>query len=218
VQGVVLAAARTLLGNSVRLGGASGTDAGVHALRQGASLATGSALAAATVGRALNATLPPDIRVRAVDDVAGDFDARRRAIGKRYAYLVDVGSVAAPLLRRYAWHVPRPLDLGAMREALAPVRGVHDFSAFCAAAGRDAMPVCHVRAIHVLRRKSRVVIVISADRFLHHMVRTLVGSAVAVGRAAREPAWIAEVLKSRDRRLAGATAPAHGLTLVRVLY
>jgi tRNA pseudouridine38-40 synthase len=218
VQGVVLAAARTLLGDSVRLVGASRTDAGVHALRQVASLATGSALAAATVGRALNATLPPDIRVRAVDDVAGDFDARRRAIGKRYAYLVDVGSVAAPLLRRYAWHVPRPLDLGAMREALAPVRGVHDFSAFCAAAGRDAMPVCHVRAIHVLRRKSRVVIVISADRFLHHMVRTLVGSAVAVGRAAREPAWIAEVLKSRDRRLAGATAPAHGLTLVRVLY
>jgi tRNA pseudouridine38-40 synthase len=218
VQGVVLAAARTLLGDSVRLVGASRTDAGVHALRQVASLATGSALAAATVGRALNATLPPDIRVRAVDDVAGDFDARRRAIGKRYAYLVDVGSVAAPLLRRYAWHVPRPLDLGAMREALAPVRGVHDFSAFCAAAGRDAMPVCHVRAIHVLRRKSRVVIVISADRFLHHMVRTLVGSAVAVGRAARGPAWIAEVLKSRDRRLAGATAPAHGLTLVRVLY
>jgi tRNA pseudouridine38-40 synthase len=218
VQGVVLAAARTLLGDSVRLVGASRTDAGVHALRQVASLATGSALAAATVGRALNATLPPDIRVRAVDDVAGDFDARRRAIGKRYAYLVDVGSVAAPLLRRYAWHVPRPLDLGAMREALAPVRGVHDFSAFCAAAGRDAMPVCHVRAIHVLRRKSRVVIVISADRFLHHMVRTLVGSAVAVGRAAREPAWIAEVLKSRDRRLAGATAPAQGLTLVRVLY
>ena len=218
VQGIVLAAARTLLGDSVRLVGASRTDAGVHALRQVASLATGSALAAATVGRALNATLPPDIRVRAVDDVAGDFDARRRAIGKRYAYLVDVGSVAAPLLRRYAWHVPRPLDLGAMREALAPVRGVHDFSAFCAAAGRDAMPVCHVRAIHVLRRKSRVVIVISADRFLHHMVRTLVGSAVAVGRGAREPAWIAEALKSRDRRLAGATAPAHGLTLVRVLY
>ncbi|HEV8142706.1 MAG TPA: tRNA pseudouridine(38-40) synthase TruA [Methylomirabilota bacterium] len=218
VQGVVLAAARTLLGDSVRLVGASRTDAGVHALRQVASLATGSALAAATVGRALNATLPPDIRVRAVADAAGDFDARRRATGKRYAYLVDAGSVAAPLLRRYAWHVPRPLDLGAMREALAPVRGAHDFSAFCAAAGRDAMPVCHVRAIHVLRRKSRVVIVISADRFLHHMVRTLVGSAVAVGRGAREPAWIAEVLKSRDRRLAGATAPAHGLTLVRVLY
>jgi tRNA pseudouridine38-40 synthase len=218
VQGVVLAAARTLLGDPVRLVGASRTDAGVHALRQVASLAADSALDAASVGRALNATLPPDIRVRAVDDAAGDFDARRRAIGKRYAYLIDAGSVAAPLLRRYAWHVPRPLDLAAMREALAPIRGAHDFSAFCAAAGRDAMPVCHVRAIHVLRRKSRVAIVISADRFLHHMVRTLVGSAIAVGRGAREPGWIAGVLKSRDRRLAGATAPAHGLTLVRVLY
>jgi len=218
VQGVVLAAARALLGDTARLVGASRTDAGVHALRQVASLAADSALEAATVGRALNATLPPDIRVRAVDDAAAGFDARRRALGKRYAYLVDGGAVAAPFLRRYAWHVPRPLDLGAMRGALAAVRGAHDFSGFCAAAGRAAPPLCHVRAVRVLRRRSWVAIVISADRFLHHMVRNLVGSAVAVGRGAREPNWIAEILKSRDRRRAGATAPAHGLTLVRVLY
>ena len=218
VQGVVLAAARALLGDTARLVGASRTDAGVHALRQVASLAADSALDTATIGRALNATLPPDIRVRAVGEAAADFDARRRALGKRYAYVVDAGAVAAPLLRRYAWHVPRSLDLDAMRAALAAVRGPHDFSAFCAAAGRDAPPVCRIRAIHVLRRKSWVAIVVSADRFLHHMVRNLVGSAVAVGRGAREPEWIADVLESRDRRRAGATAPAHGLTLVRVMY
>jgi tRNA pseudouridine38-40 synthase len=80
------------------------------------------------------------------------------------------------------------------------------------------MPVCHVRGVHILRRRSWIVLLISADRFLHHMVRNLVGSAVAVGRGARDPAWLAEVLKSRDRRQAGATAPAHGLLLVRVLY
>jgi len=218
VQGVVVTAARALLGDTVRVVGASRTDAGVHALRQVASLATDSALDAASVGRALNATLPPDVRVRTVEEAADAFDARRRATGKRYAYLVDAASVAAPLLRRYAWHVPRPLDLDAMRAGLAAVLGAHDFSAFCASAGRDAMPVCHVRAIHVLRRKSYVAVVISADRFLHHMVRNLVGSALTVGRGAREPAWIAGVLSSRDRRLAGVTAPAHGLTLVRVLY
>ena len=218
MQGVVVAAARALLGDTVRVVGASRTDAGVHALRQVASLATDRTLDTASVGRALNTSLPPDIRVRAVGEAADGFDARRRATGKRYAYLVDAAFVAAPLLRRYAWHVPRPLDLDVMRAGLAAILGAHDFSAFCAAAGRGAMPICRVRAVHVLRRKSRVAIVISADHFLHHMVRNLVGSALMVGRGAREPGWIAEVLRSRDRRLAGATAPAHGLTLVRVLY
>jgi tRNA pseudouridine38-40 synthase len=122
------------------------------------------------------------------------------------------------LLRRYAWHVPQPLDVAAMRAALAAVRGRHDFSAFRAAAGRDALPHCHVRAVHVLRRRACIAIVISADRFLHHMARNLVGSAVAVGRGAHDPDWMGQILKSRDRRRAGATAPAHGLTLLRVLY
>ena len=218
VQGLLLVACRTLLGDATKVIGASRTDAGVHALRQVVSVATDGALEAEAVGRALNAMLPHDIRVRAVRDAAEDFDARRRARGKRYAYLIDAGAVASPFLRRYAWHVPVPLDLVAMRAALALVRGAHDFSAFCAAAGREAMPRCRVRAVHVVRRRSRVAILVSADRFLHHMVRNLVGSAVAVGRGARAAAWMGDVLASGDRRLAGATAPAHGLTLVRVLY
>ena len=218
VQGALLAAARTVLGDPVKLVGASRTDAGVHALRQVASLTTESALDPPTVARALNATLPGDVRVLRADEAPPDFDARRRATGKRYAYVIDAGRVAAPLLRRYAWHVATPLDLDAMRAALTAVRGTHDFSGFCAAAGRDAMPVCRVRSVHVVRRRSRVVVLVAADRFLHHMVRNLVGSAVAVGRGAREPKWLGEVLAGRDRRQAGATAPAHGLTLVRVLY
>ncbi|MBM4438827.1 MAG: tRNA pseudouridine(38-40) synthase TruA [Candidatus Rokubacteria bacterium] len=218
VQGTVLAAARTVLGDPVKLTGASRTDAGVHALRQVASLTTGAALPAASIARALNATLPADVRVLEACEAPADFDARRHARGKRYAYLLDTGRVAAPLLRRYAWHVPQPLALEAMRAALAAARGAHDFSAFCAAPGRHAMPVCHVRAVHVRRRKHLVAIVIGADRFLHHMVRNLVGSAVAVARGAHDPAWFAAVLAGRDRRAAGVTAPAHGLSLIRVLY
>lgn len=213
-----MTAARTLLGDAVRVTGASRTDAGVHALRQVVSLRAETSLDAATIGRALNASLPPDLRVRMIADAVPGFDARRHAHGKRYAYLLDVGGVADPLLRRYCWHVRHALDVDAMRLALAAVVGAHDFSAFCAAPGRDAMPVCRVRAVHVRQRKSRVAILVSADRFLHHMVRNLVGSAVAVGRGSKEPPWLADVLKSRDRRLAGPTAPAHGLTLVRVLY
>lgn len=218
VQGAIRDAARTILGDDVKVVGASRTDAGVHALRQVASLTTTGALDAASIARALNATLPHDIRAVSACDAAPGFDARRAATGKRYAYVIDGGTVAAPMLRRYAWHVPGGLDVAAMRAALDGVRGTHDFSAFCAAPGRDVMPVCRLRAVHVVRRRARLAVVVSGDRFLHHMVRNLVGSVVAVGRGVKEVGWLADVLRSRDRRLAGMTAPAHGLTLVRVIY
>jgi tRNA pseudouridine38-40 synthase len=198
--------------------GASRTDAGVHALRQAVSLVTTATLPVAVVQAALNAALPPSVRVLEAHDAPAGFDARRAALGKRYLYVLDNGAIADPLRRRFAWHVPGALDLAAMRAALASVRGQHDFSAFCAAPGRDADPVCRVRAVHVLRRRALVAVLISADRFLHHMVRNVVGSAVEVGRGARPAEWLAEVLASRDRRRAGATAPAHGLVLVRVRY
>lgn len=218
IQGVLTAAARRLLGPDARVTGASRTDAGVHALGQVASVTTTSALPPAAVRGALNAALPSDIRVVAATEAKPDFNARRAARAKRYAYLIDTGAVAQPLLRRYAWHVPQPLDVAAMRRALGPMRGRHDFSAFRAAPGREQVPDCHVRAVHVVRGKHRLAIAISADRFLHHMVRNIVGSAVQVGRGSRDPAWLAAVLASRDRTRAGPTAPAHGLTLVRVVY
>jgi tRNA pseudouridine38-40 synthase len=217
VQGMLIGAARRLDPHA-RVTGASRTDAGVHALRQTASLRTGTALSSDAILRALNALLPGDVRVLQVREAAAGFDARRAATGKRYAYLIDNGAVASPLLARYAWHVPRTLDVEAMRGALAHLRGLHDFGAFCAAPGRAKDPRCRVRALHVVRRRERVVVLLSADRFLHHMARNIVGSAVAVGRGARDPAWLAAVLAARDRRLAGPTAPAHGLALVRVLY
>lgn len=217
VQGALLRAARAF-DAAARVVGASRTDAGVHALRQTASLTTSAALGADAVLGALNARLPRDIRVLEARPAPAGFDARRAALGKRYAYLLDTGPVADPLLRRYAWHVPGMLDVAPMRGALAHLAGRHDFGAFCAAPGRQKDPVCRVRAVHVVRRRGRVALLLSADRFLHHMARTIVGSAVAVGRGARDPEWLAKVLASRDRRLAGATAPAHGLTLVRVIY
>ena len=139
-------------------------------------------------------------------------------MGKRYAYLIDVGTVASPILRRFAWHVPRALDVRAMRGALVALHGRHDFSAFCAAPGRAADPVCTLRAAHVVRRRGRLGLVVSADRYLHHMVRNIVGSVVAVGTGARDADWLAGVLRGRDRRQAAPTAPAHGLALVRVVY
>jgi tRNA pseudouridine38-40 synthase len=218
VQGALVEAAHRLFPGDLRVTGASRTDAGVHALGQTASLTVSSSLPADTVRAALNAHLPREIRVVSAADTEAGFDARRSAIGKRYLYLVDNGPVPAPLLLRYAWHVPDRLDLAGMRSALAAVHGRHDFSAFCAAPGREADPVCRVWGVHVRRRKSLVAILVAADRFLHHMVRNLVGSAIEVGRGARPARWLAEVLVSGDRRQAGPTAPAQGLTLLRVMY
>jgi len=217
VQGLVAAAARALLGDAIRVTGASRTDAGVHALGQVVSIQGARAMEADVVGRALNATLPRDIRVRSCAEADEGFDARRAAAGKRYGYLLEDGPTPSPFLLRYAWHVGFPLDVARMRRALRSLRGRHDFSAFCAAPGRAHEPTCTVRALHVLRRRDRIAVLVSGDRFLHHMVRNLVGSVVDVGRGAREPEWLAAVVAGRDRRRAGPTAPAHGLTLLRVV-
>jgi tRNA pseudouridine38-40 synthase len=218
VQGLVREACARILGEPVKLTGASRTDAGVHALRQVATLTTTSALEPFRLARGLNALLPDAVRVLEAAEAPAGFDARRSALGKRYLYLIDRGSVAHPILRRFAWHPRFPLDTMAMRSALGALRGKQDFFAFCAAPGRGRTPTCTVRSVRLIERGDQLVVLLSADSFLHHMVRNIVGSLVEVGRGARPPDWMAELLAGRDRTRAGPTAPAQGLFLVRVLY
>jgi tRNA pseudouridine38-40 synthase len=218
VQALVMDACARVLGAPVKVTGASRTDAGVHALRQVASVVTDGALPPERLQRALNALLPEAVRVTDSRLAPARFDARRSASGKRYLYLIDRAPAADPFTRRYAWHQPRPLDAAAMAAALGRLRGKHDFAAFCAAPGRGRTPVCTVRAARLVSRRTRLALLLSADSFLHHMVRNIVGSLVEVGRGAREPAWMSALLEGRDRRLAGPTAPPQGLFLVRVLY
>jgi tRNA pseudouridine38-40 synthase len=218
VQGLVHDACVRILGEPLKVTGASRTDAGVHALRQVVSLTTGSALDAPRLARGLNALLPDAVRVLDAEVAPDGFDARRSASGKRYLYLIDRGRVAHPLLRRFAWHPRFLLDATAMRSALGLLRGKHDFSAFCAAPGRGRTPTCTVRSARLVARGDQLAILLSADSFLHHMVRNIVGSLVEVGRGAQPPSWMAELLAGRDRTRSGPTAPAHGLLLVRVLY
>src|SRR5512134_3362297 len=195
VQGLLIAAAERVLGGPVKVTGASRTDAGVHAVRQVASLVTASRVSPPVLRRALNALLPPSVRVTDAREAPAGFDARRWARGKRYAYVIDRGPHADPFLRRHAWHVPFPLDAGAMAAALRVVRGKHDFSAFCAAAGRDRTPTCTIRSARIVARRHLLAVCVSGDSFLHHMVRNLVGSLVEVGRGARPAEWIADLLE-----------------------
>jgi len=218
VQGVVAEALRPLAGPDLRLIGASRTDAGVHALGQVASLHAARLLDPRVVRAALNATLPADIRVLAARAAPSKFDARRTARLKRYAYVLSEAPVASPFLYRYAWRVARPLDVDLMRLGARPLGGERDFSAFQAAAGRDRSPVCTVHSVRIVRRRDLVAVLVSADAFLHHMVRNIVGTLVEVGHRRRPPGWVAEVLTGRDRRRAGRTAPPQGLFLVSVRY
>ncbi len=218
IQGLLTEACRRVFAGPVKLVGASRTDAGVHALGQAASLQVESRLHLLAMRSALNSYLPPDIRVLVVAEAPPGFDARRSALSKRYVYLIDVAPVPNPLLRRYAWRVAHPLDLTAMAGGLRALRGKHDFSAFCAAAGRGRTPTCTLYSARLLSRRGVVAVFLAADSFLHHMVRNVVGSLVEIGRGKRGPEWMAELLLGRDRTRAGPTAPAHGLMLLRVTY
>jgi tRNA pseudouridine38-40 synthase len=217
VQGELEGAVLRLFGAAARVSAAGRTDAGVHAVGQVVAFSAARPLAPVVVQRALNALTGPDLAVREVESVADDFDPRRLAASRRYRYHIWNRSAASPFWRRYAWLVPRRLDVGAMECAAVQLVGEHDFTSF-QGAGCDA--------VHAIRRVHRSALTtdgplltyeIEATAFLRHMVRNIVGTLVEVGLAQRG-ADVGPLLAARDRRQAGPTAPAWGLCLVEVRY
>ena len=225
VQEEVQRALAEIEGTPVTVNGAGRTDAGVHALGQVASVRIAHTIDTASLVRALNAKLPVDIRVRCGAAAADDFHARFGAKRKTYRYQIETGDVADPFLRRYAWRVTDPLDLGAMRAAAAALVGEHDVAAF-QAAGADVGST--VRTIHQLAIDPHdpmsllgtpgLMIGVTGDGFLRHMVRIVVGTLVEVGTGRRPASDMPRILASRDRNAAGPTAPPQGLVLASVDY
>lgn len=212
-------------GSPVTVVGAGRTDAGVHALGQVASAAVTAALEAGAIRRALNATLPGEIRVIRVEDADPGFHARYGARAKTYRYHVVNGETISPFDRAYAWHVTAPLDVDAMRAAAACLAGPHDFAAFQAAGGAAATSTrtLHRSAIDAGPHPEwpgarRIVYDVTGDGFLRHMVRAIVGTLVDIGSGRWSADALPAILASRDRGRAGPTAPAHGLFLVGVDY
>ena len=209
--------------------GAGRTDAGVHAAAQVASVSLGSAIGCDELRRALNATLPSDVRVLAIEEAAESFGARHDARRKTYHYAIWNGVAVPPFLRFYAWHVPQPLDIVAMNDAAAVLLGSHDFAAFQATGSDVKTTVRHISVSAVEPVDvSALVFGASGDRllryqvtgsgFLRHMVRNIVGTLADVGRGRTSVAGVNAILASRDRGAAGATAPPHGLVLWQVEY
>jgi tRNA pseudouridine38-40 synthase len=218
-----------IAGETVSVVASGRTDSGVHALGQVVSVETDSRLSDEVLVRALNAELPDDMAVIAVERAPNDFHAIRDAARKRYRYVLQDGPVADVFSRRYAWHVFRPLDAGAMHRAAQALVGRHDFSSFETSGSERTTTVRTVFELSVARRPSRsgwrcgagadeIHVEVAADGFLYNMVRNIVGTLVEVGRGVRDETWPAAVLTARDRRSAGQTAPPKGLFLVSVDY
>jgi len=218
IQGTLEACLARLTNGPVRLHAAGRTDAGVHALGQVVHFDTASTLALPALVRGANSLLPGDIVVRAAEDMSRAFHARYSARRKTYAYIVHNHSIPSALRAPYVWHVPQPLALPAMRAAARVLLGHHDFSAFRAASCTARHPWRCLFCLRIARHAERLVFVLSADGFLQHMARNIVGTLVAIGRAQIPTDAMATILHTGRRQDAGPTAPAHGLFLVRVTY
>ncbi len=218
VQGMLEACLGTITNTPVRVHAAGRTDAGVHARGQVVHFDTASTIALPALLHGVNSLLPADIVVRQAAEVSADFHARYAARCKIYAYIVHNDPIRSVFHVPYAWHVPQPLDLAAMRTAAQVLVGQHDFSSFRAAGCAAHSPVRCVTQLGIKRRAKRLVFLLTADGFLQHMVRNMVGTLVQVGRGQIAADAMAAILQSRRRKAAGPTAPPQGLFLMRVVY
>ena len=237
IQGLVEDALAQFEGAPVMVHGAGRTDAGVHALGQVASASVSFTHSVDTVVRALNARLPGDVRVLEVADAAAEFHARFSATSKTYRYQLRTGGVGDPFTRAFTWQMPESLDVDAMRTAAGLLVGRHDFAAF-QSTGTDTnstvrtifrseirgpdqaegSPLLTTGSAPPTTGSAPLMFEVTGDGFLRHMVRAIVGTLVEIGRGWRSVESMTQLLSGGTRAQAGATAPPHGLFLVRVDY
>ncbi len=224
VQGELKRALSLIDGREVVVHGSGRTDAGVHAEGQVASVDISRQIAPEKLRAALNANLAADVRVMEAAVVPDDFHARYSALGKTYVYRIINGKVCSPFWARYAHQEARVLDVKSMQQCALLFLGEHDWTAFSSAQSDAESRVrtvtrCAVREHLDERARARMIeISMSADGFLRYMVRSMAGTLLAVGRGEIDCARVGAAIRNGDRSLAGATAPACGLTLVSVTY
>lgn len=219
VQETLEAAIAQLTGEAKIRANASGrTDAGVHALGQVANFYSETAIPAAKLVAAINAHLPDDVVVHSATAMPQAFDANRDAVRKLYRYVIHDGGAVNPFLRRYSCHSKHALDAQAMARSAAALLGRHDFHSFETDWPNRMSSVRTITHISVNRAGEYIWIDVEADGFLYNMVRAIAGTLMNVGRGFWPESVVAEILRAEDRKVAGPTAPAQGLFLVRVAY
>lgn len=218
VQDAVERALAQIAGDTVSTICAGRTDAGVHALDQVVHFDTGAERPLTAWVRGANRFLPPAVAVRWARVVPDDFNARYAARRRRYDYWILNDAVRSPLAHGRATWIFRPLEETAMQRAADHLVGTHDFSSFRAAECQAASPVRELHELSVRRFGRWIRVSMTANAFLHHMVRNIVGALVYVGTGRQQPEWIIELLAARDRTRAAPTLAAEGLYLARVEY
>ncbi|RDU34941.1 tRNA pseudouridine(38-40) synthase TruA [Neobacillus piezotolerans] len=219
VQGEIEAVLKKIhKGEAVKITASGRTDAGVHAKGQVIHFDSSLPIPPDRWPQALNSMLGGEIAILSVEKVTPSFHARFDAAGKEYRYILYLGKQKNPFNRNYAYHYPFPLDMAKMEEAARHLIGTYDFSSFCASNTEVADKVRTITGICFKKEDDCLVLSFRGNGFLYNMVRILTGTLIEVGTGAREPADIPALVSARDRRLAGKTAPAHGLYLWEVFY
>ncbi len=218
IQGELQKAILKVCGQQRSVVGSGRTDAGVHARGQVAHFRLSEMRAPGKLKTSLNAILPGDIRILGLRPAPKGFHAQKDARRKGYEYRIYNGPVLSPFLREYVLHFRRNLDVESMQEASRLLIGRHDFSALTSSRSTVPSKVRTLSRSELLRRGFFLSYRVEGDGFLHHQIRNIVGTLLEIGTGKRPTAGMGQILCSGDRRTAGPTAPAHGLSLVKVWY
>lgn len=226
IQETIEKALQKILQEKVKVIGSGRTDAGVHALAQAANFKTKSKLPPANIQKALNSLLPEDISIKAISEVKEDFHSCYSAKSKTYRYVILNSSVKSAFLNKWTLRVPYKLNMRLMRQEARALSGRHDFRSFCASGSTAKTTTRTIQniAIKTIRYPllcicyPLIIIDIEADGFLYNMARNIAGTLVELARGRYKGESIKKILRAKDRKLAGPTAPARGLFLVKVQY
>lgn len=221
IQELLQSALRILLKKETNATGAGRTDAGVHAMAQCAHFSGPDDLDMQRTQRSLNGILPPEIRVLEIEAVPDSFHARYSAVRKIYRYNINLGPIASPFQRSYAWHFPYPFSYGPLKEGAKLLTGTHDFCSFAnvrVGGENETDTVRTIYRIDIVHTTDGFYLEYEGNGFLYKMVRNLTGCLMEVGGGKYPPEHINHILEARDRRTAGQAAPAKGLFLVEVIY
>lgn len=207
-----------LFKDNIKIIGCSRTDSGVHARGQVVTFKIETKIPTQKIPRAINARLPKDIVVVNAEEVSMDFHPRYSAISKEYSYGIFNRSIPPALMKGFYWHVGYELNVDNMRKAASYFIGEHDFSAFKSQGGSTTTSIREIYSLDIIKDGDYLTIRIKGNGFLYNMVRIIVGTLIEVGRGKIPYDSIEHIIESKDRRLAGVTAKAHGLCLEKVYY
>lgn len=218
LQGKIEQVLSRMTGETIEIIGSGRTDMGVHAQGQVANFKTSCTKSVDEIQQYLYQYLPEDIVVSQIEEVDERFHARYHAVAKEYVYKIWNAPYHNPFLRKYVVHIPQPLNLEAMQRAVPYLLGEHDFSAFVSSRSKKKSNIRELYSIDITKQDSLIELTFRGNGFLHNMVRIITGTLLEVGHGRMKPAYLKEILERRDRTLAGPTAPAKGLHLVKVYY